>query len=245
MKRLKAVWDFMKGIAGFIWGLLCMLRYGITSKDAQGFYDKLASRYDSVFGDDAQAAEEMVKNHLAGGLRVLDLACGTGITAIPLLGKFSQVFGADISRGTLSQAQAKPETAEIRFIQGSFAALPFRDASFDAAICVGAIWHLQEKDEKKFAEEIQRILKPGGMFITTVQVLDSKLTIGNIIGKLLGKTKCVHNKAQLGKFTAEYITEIFRRKGLITNVSHVLISKKKTSFNWPIVKVCKLAESDK
>lgn len=245
MNRLESVWNFMKGTAVFLWGLLCMLKSGLCSKDAQGFYDKLASRYDSLFGDDARAAEEMVENHLAGGETVLDVACGTGVTTIPLLGKFSQVYGVDISQGMLSQARAKPETAKIRFVQGSFAALPFSDASFDAAICVGAIWHLREKDEKKFAEEIQRILKPGGVFITTVQVLDSKPTIGNAISKLLGKTKYVRDKVQLGKFTAEYITEMFSKSGFATSVSHVRISNGKTGFNWPIVKVCKLAEDGK
>lgn len=242
MKRLKAVWNFVKGTAVFLWGLLCMLKSGLCSKDAQGFYDKLASRYDSLFGDDAQAVEEMVENHLAGGETVLDLACGTGVTAIPLLEKFSNVFGVDISRGMLNQARVKSETAKIRFVQGSFVALPFSDASFDAAICVGAIWHLREKEEKKFAEEIQRILKPGGVFITTVQVPDSKLTIGKMVGNLLGKTKYARDKVQLGKFTAEYITEMFSKSGFVTCVSHVCISNGKTGFNWPIVKVYKFKE---
>lgn len=245
MKRLKSVWNLVKGTAIFLWGLLCMLKAGLCSKDAQGFYDKLASRYDSLFGDDAQAVEEMVENHLAGGETVLDLACGTGVTTIPLLEKFSNVFGVDISRGMLNQARAKSETSQIRFVQGSFVALPFSDASFDAAICVGAIWHLREKDEKKFAEEIQRILKPGGVFIATVQVPDSKLTVGNMIGKLLGKTKYVRDKVRLGKFTTEYITEMFSKNGLVTSVSHVRVSNGKTGFNWPIVKVCKLTEGGK
>jgi len=242
MNRLRAVWGFMKGTAGFIWNLLCMLKSGLCSKDAQGFYDSLASRYDSLFGDDAQAAEEMVKNHLDGGEKVLDVACGTGVTTIPLLRKFPQVYGVDISQGMLSQARTKPETSQIRFVQGSFVALPFRDASFNAAICIGAIWHLREKDEKKFAEEIQRILKSSGVFITTVQVPDSKLTIGKMIGNLLGKTKHVRNKVQLGKFTAEYITEMFSKSGLLTSVSHVYIHNGKSGFNWPIVKVCKPKE---
>ncbi len=238
MKRLKLVWGFIKGTAGFILGLLCMIRYGLASKDAQGFYDKFASRYDSVFGDDAQAAEEMIKNHLVGGLRVLDLACGTGITASPLLRKYSQVFGVDISRGMLSQARAKPETAEIRFVQGSFTALPFRDESFDAAICVGALWHLKENEEARFVNEIFRILKSGGMFITTVQSLESQGGLGDLANRFTNQS-FIRNKVRLAKFNADYIVQMFSNERFIINVSRVWIREGWRPLDWPIVKIVK------
>src|SRR5439155_10039614 len=72
---------------------------------------------------------------IAGGRRVLDVACGEGYGAALLAGVASEVVGVDIDAATLAHAAASyTDHANLRFMRGSCAALPFADASFDLVV---------------------------------------------------------------------------------------------------------------
>lgn len=244
---MKRIWKTIKHRFRFFWNLFIMLIRGVSVKTTRSFYDKFALRYDDVFGDDELAAEEMIKNHLHGGSKILDIACGTGATTFSLFKKYPQVFGVDISRGMLDEARKKnrslfPERSRrASFTQGSFASLPYKDNTFDAAICVGAIWHLKEDEEKHFVDEVYRVLKPGGIFITTAQALDSeRKSLGRLISQWFGNRKFVRDKVQLGKFTVEYISDMFGDEKFITKIANLTLEKENGSkADWPIVEIIK------
>jgi ubiquinone/menaquinone biosynthesis C-methylase UbiE len=73
---------------------------------------------------------------LQSGIQVLDVACGTGNTAIPAARKGAIVTGVDIATNLLDQARlrAQSEGLAIDFREGDAEKLAFPDASFDAVI---------------------------------------------------------------------------------------------------------------
>jgi 2-polyprenyl-3-methyl-5-hydroxy-6-metoxy-1,4-benzoquinol methylase len=100
--------------------------------------------------------------HIPAGSRVLDVACGTGNTALPLARGGCIVTGVDIAPNLLVQARerATAEGLSIAFDEGDAEALPYADASFDAVTTMfGAMFAPRPE---LVASEIARVLKPGG-----------------------------------------------------------------------------------
>ena len=100
---------------------------------------------------------------IAPGDRVLDVACGTGNTALPLARRGAIVTGVDIAPNLLVQARecAAAEGLTITFDEGDAEQLPYPDASFDAVITMfGAMFAPRPE---LVAAEFARVLKPGGL----------------------------------------------------------------------------------
>ncbi|HYI24287.1 MAG TPA: methyltransferase domain-containing protein, partial [Thermomicrobiales bacterium] len=100
------------------------------------------------------------------GLRVLDLACGTGIVArriAPLLDGGGTVTGLDISPGMLTVARDRSvsEGVSIEWVEGRAEHLPFVDGAFDLVACQFGLMFFQ--DRQAALAEILRVLSPGGM----------------------------------------------------------------------------------
>jgi len=109
-----------------------------------------------------QSAEEFIASlDLPAGARVLDVACGTGNTAIPLARRGCIVTGVDIATNLLEQARARAsaEGLAITFDEGDAEALPYGDATFDAVTTMfGAMFAPRPE---LVASECARVLKPG------------------------------------------------------------------------------------
>jgi 2-polyprenyl-3-methyl-5-hydroxy-6-metoxy-1,4-benzoquinol methylase len=100
---------------------------------------------------------------IAPGARVLDVACGTGNTAIPLARNGCIVTGVDIAPNLILQARerAAAEGVTITFDEGDAEQLPYADASFDAVTTMfGAMFAPRPEI---VAAELARVLKPGGL----------------------------------------------------------------------------------
>ena len=96
------------------------------------------------------------------GMRVLDVATGTGNLAIPIARKGAVVTGVDIATNLLTQARerAKAEGLEVQFDEGDAEALPYADGSFDLVVTMfGAIFAPRPV---VVAEELGRVLRQGG-----------------------------------------------------------------------------------
>ncbi|MEU4162141.1 class I SAM-dependent methyltransferase [Actinoplanes sp. NPDC026670] len=78
--------------------------------------------------------------------RVLDLGCGTGRLAIAMAGAGHEVTAVDPARASLDAARRRPGAAGVRWIEGSFEALPPR--AFDAAFLTGHVAELMVTDEE-------------------------------------------------------------------------------------------------
>ena len=112
---------------------------------------------------------------LHAGDRVLDLGCGEGRHVISVyLEQAVDAVGVDLSLRDLVTTRGKFEefvaetTADRSFVLSSAnaLALPFADNSFDKVICSEVLEHIP--DYQGALREIQRVLKPGGLFCASV-----------------------------------------------------------------------------
>ena len=133
-------------------------------------YHWLTPLYDVVVG--ATTRERRFKQALiqqacfAPGQRALDLASGTGTLAIwikqhePLL----DITGVDIDPAILARAalKAKSANAAVNFTQALSYALPYPAAHFDRVVSSLFFHHLSWENKARTAQELFRVLKPGG-----------------------------------------------------------------------------------
>ncbi|HEU4949116.1 MAG TPA: Maf family nucleotide pyrophosphatase [Kribbella sp.] len=130
-------------------------------------YDEAeAARYDETRGGEARAraAAEAVHELLPKGGRVVDLAVGTGIVAAELAALGNLVHGLDLSDSMLRHARTRlPGHVAV----ADATVLPIADRRCDA---VTTIWllHLLSDSDPVLAE-VARVLRPDGVFITTVE----------------------------------------------------------------------------
>ncbi len=93
------------------------------------------------------------------GDAVLDGACGTGDLALAARKAGADtVTGLDFSPRMLERAKRKDSA--IRWVQGDLLALPFADASFDAATVGFGVRNVA--DLELALRELRRVLRPGG-----------------------------------------------------------------------------------
>ena len=99
---------------------------------------------------------------VVAGMTLLDVACGTGNTAIPAARKGAVVTGVDIATNLLEQARerAAAEGLTVSFDEGDAEGLPYPPEAFDAVTTMfGAMFAPRYK---LVASEMARVLKPGG-----------------------------------------------------------------------------------
>jgi len=108
---------------------------------------------------------------LQKGQRILDVATGTGLVAIPAaqkVGSEGHVVGVDMSPGILYQARQKIEAAglqNIDLIEADADYINFSDGSFDVIFCCSAITYLT--DILATLQKWYRFLKTGGFVAFT------------------------------------------------------------------------------
>jgi SAM-dependent methyltransferase len=94
--------------------------------------------------------------------RILDAGCGSGRNMVDLA-RLGDVTGVELSQTSVQLARARG-VGEV--IAGSVLAMPFADASFDLAVSLDVIEHLQ--DDLAALVEIRRVVAPGGWLMVTV-----------------------------------------------------------------------------
>ncbi|BBC31655.1 Methyltransferase domain protein [Streptomyces graminofaciens] len=134
-------------------------------------YDKEAVEYDALRGGEprAEAAAEAVLELVPEATRsLLDVACGTGIVTrrFAAARQGTRVTGVDLTHGMASRAAARLPGA---IVLADSRRLPFRDGEFDA---VTSVWLLHllagPEDVRAAVGECARVLRPGGVYVTTV-----------------------------------------------------------------------------
>ena len=110
---------------------------------------------------------------------VLDVATGTGNTALALAPLVLRVVGLDVASAMLEQARARAQAEKIEnaeFVSGSAEEIPFSDAEFSLVVSRHAPHHFHQLD--KFLSEVRRVLKPGGRFVVADQISPSAQVTG-------------------------------------------------------------------
>ncbi len=132
-------------------------------------FDETAPLYDRIIGSMSFGSGAWYRRHalrragLVRGMKVLDVAVGTGAVAraaVGIAGPSGIVVGLDPSRGMLAQAS---KALRIPLIMGIAQELPCRAAAFDFVSMGYALRHVSEL--RQTLREFFRVLRPGGTML--------------------------------------------------------------------------------
>jgi ubiquinone/menaquinone biosynthesis C-methylase UbiE len=117
------------------------------------------------------------------GQRVLDVAAGTGTSALPAARRGAEVIATDLTPELLDvgRAAAAAEGLQLTWETADAEALPYDDAAFD--VVLSAIGVMFAPHHQQAADELVRVCRPGG----TVAVLS--WTPEGFIGQLFATMK--------------------------------------------------------
>lgn len=101
------------------------------------------------------------------GKKLLDVGCGTGYHLARYRRRGFDISGVDGSEDMLKQARMI--NPDIEFKQSDVDKLPYEDNSFDYALCIEVLRYLP--DINPCMQEINRVLKPGGVALITAAPL--------------------------------------------------------------------------
>lgn len=136
--------------------------------------DEIASFYDEYWNRDTgwtpthSFSQQMLDLHFNNAFTpsdsVLDVGCGDASNYQSWLVKqVAKVSAIDISEIGIANAKRMGIDAQVHDLSNRF---PYEDNSFDGAICIEVLEHLY--DPKFTVSEIFRVLKPGGLLVTSV-----------------------------------------------------------------------------
>jgi SAM-dependent methyltransferase len=125
-----------------------------------------SGEYDAVAAGIRPVADHVVRAAgIRAGQRVLDIACGTGNTALMARARGAQVTGVDLTPELLAVARRRAAQDEslyggIDWKEGDAEYLPCEDASFD--VVVSSCGLMFAPDQQKVAREVARVTRRGG-----------------------------------------------------------------------------------
>lgn len=135
------------------------------------FWDKIAERYSrQPIADEATYKKKLqvTREYLQPGMEVLEFGCGTGSTAITHAPYVKHIHAIDISSKMIEIAQGKADAEKVTnvtFEQSTIEETSVSDQTLDAVLGL-SILHLLDNKEEVIAK-VHRMLKPGGIFITS------------------------------------------------------------------------------
>ena len=158
------------------------------------YWDKIAERYaKSPISDEATYQKKLAETQsfFRPDMLVVEFGCGTGTTAIHHAPHVQQILAIDVSENMLQIGRDKARNAgidNITFTCGTLADFNADSGTIDAVLALNVI-HLLPDREAVIAETA-RILKPGGIFVSSTACLGRSflrfIKLVAPLGKLLG-----------------------------------------------------------
>ncbi len=136
------------------------------------FVGSVPANYDRFLGPllfHAYADDLAARLPVADGMRVLEVACGTGIVSERLARRLAgrgTLVATDLNAAMIDEARARRGGAAIEWRPADGTALPFPDASFDAVVCQFGLMFFPDKAAG--VREAWRVLRPGGRYLFNV-----------------------------------------------------------------------------
>ncbi len=139
------------------------------SSSPTGFSGSVPEYYDRYLKDmifDPIAAELVVRIPIRDGVRILELACGTGILTRRLLEALpddARVVATDLNESMITYAREAVVDERVTWQTADAQDLPFADESFDVVVCAAGFMFLPNKPQG--FREARRVLVPGGLLL--------------------------------------------------------------------------------
>jgi SAM-dependent methyltransferase len=143
-----------------------------VTSSASEFSGSIPEFYDRQLGPvlfEPYAADLAARLPPREGLRVLELACGTGIVTRRLRGALypsATLVATDLNEPMVAYAREAVGDESIEWRQAAAQELPFAYGSFDVAVCQFGFMFLPDK--VLGFREARRVLAPGGMLLGNV-----------------------------------------------------------------------------
>ena len=145
----------------------------VPESSVAAMFDSIAPVYDRMntlmtVGMDGRWRRAAVKAaRLEPGQSAVDVACGTGKLSAELaraIGPIGRVVGVDLAPAMLEEARRVcADLVQVTFVEGNALALPFEDATFEAATIAFGLRNLA--DFERGFREMARVVKPGGRVV--------------------------------------------------------------------------------
>ncbi len=143
--------------------------------DSEKFWDKTAQRYaKSPVADEESYQKKLAETQsfLKPHMQVVEFGCGTGTTAIEHAPHVQHIDAIDISQNMLDIGRQKAKEAgvdNITFTKASLVEFQAKDESVDAVLGLNVLHLLPDRQDT--IAEVARILKPGGLFVSSTVCL--------------------------------------------------------------------------
>jgi SAM-dependent methyltransferase len=211
-------------------------------------YDTLAPAYDAFTADHRHdlwlpAIERLARRHGLEGRRVLDVACGTGKSFLPLLERGYTVTACDLSPEMARRAASKAPAALVQV--ADMRELPVLGA-FDLVTCLDAALNdLLHGDElRDTLAGIARQLAPGGLAVWDIHTLS--LVRASFAGDWIAERgewfvcwRGTATPAVAAGAVVEARAEAFRRRGS----SWTRTTSRHRQRHWPLRELLRAAEA--
>lgn len=151
----------------------------------QSIYDRFASRYDSFMRPLERRFLARLRaktlSYLPEDGCILEVGAGTGGN-FPFYPRGARGAASEMSRAMIDVACEKTRPRAVHLVQSSAEALPFRDASFDAAFATLVFCSVASPD--KAFSELRRVVRPGGTVALLEHVRPDSLLLGPLFDAL-------------------------------------------------------------
>jgi 2-polyprenyl-3-methyl-5-hydroxy-6-metoxy-1,4-benzoquinol methylase len=153
------------------------------------FWDRRAADYARKPVPDERAYEqtlERVRAHLLRNVRVLEIGCGTGTTALKLAASAREILATDYSEEMIAIARAKAHAGVVENVH--FRTCTVHDAelglgSFDVVLAMNLL-HLLGDIPARLGR-IHELLRPGGLFISKTPCLGDQGLVMRVVIPLM------------------------------------------------------------
>ena len=186
---------------------------GQVTRSAAEVYDELFPP--ALFNEWAPRVAELAG--LKAGMRVLDVACGTGVlslAAADIVGPDGSVVGVDLNPGMLDVARRK--APRIDWHEAPAEAIPFEDAAFDAVVSQFGLMFFQDK--ALAIREMLRVLRPAGNLAVAVWESLENVTgyaaASRLLGRLFGDSAADSLRAPYSLGDVQELTSLFSDAGV-------------------------------
>ena len=152
------------------------------------FWDRTADRYArQPIADMASYRKKLqvTGEYLQPSMRVVELGCGTGSTAIALAPSVKSIRAIDISSKMIAIARGKADAegvTNISFEHSAIDALHIAEHSVDTVLAF-SILHLLN-DRRQVIADIYNGLKPGGVFVSSTACIGDSAIVFRLIAPL-------------------------------------------------------------
>ena len=203
---------------------------------SEKFFDKVASKPKDKLGRSALKLVELSKAYLDQEQVVLDFGCGSGLITNEIARYVGIIDGVDHSSNMLAYARSHAKERSINnvnYLQASTLDKHFKEESIDIVFAFNVLHYVE--DIKGLMAQINKVLKPDGLFISSTVCFKEKKSLLSHLLFLLGKSGLIpkmkfFKRSELEFFMQQYGFDVFRSEQISGLPEYFIVAGKRTLF---------------